>query len=123
MCEGWTKNLALLFRHVLGLALIRGLEFILILGLPTAAVVLLSRQNYIASLILLAGGFFFYLLFLMRVRRAHFPVRANLMALFGLPLFVVLLVRAYLHTNVQGAVTWKGRTYTQSAPKKRQIHL
>ena len=118
MCEGWTKNLALLFRHVLGLALLRGLEFVLIFGLPTVAAVELSRRNWLAGSILLAGGFFFYWLFLVRVRRAHFPMRANLMALFGLPLFITLLVRSYLHANVRGAVTWKGRTYTHSAPQE-----
>jgi glycosyltransferase involved in cell wall biosynthesis len=116
MCEGWTKNLALLFRHPLWLALVRGLEFILILGLPIVAAVLLSQHNQGAGLLLLVSGLFFYLLFLMRVRRAHFAIRANLMALFGLPLFTTLLARSYLHANVRGAVTWKGRTYTQSAP-------
>ncbi len=117
MCEGWTKNLALLFRHPLRLALIRSLEFILILGLPIAAAILLSKHHPI-GLAMLAGAAFFYLFFLVRVWRAHFPMRANLMALLGLPLFVILLMRSYLHTNVQGAVTWKGRTYTQSAPKE-----
>ncbi len=117
MCEGWTKNLALLFRHPLKLALIRGLEFILILVLPVAAAALLLK-GHPTGLVMLAGGFFFYLLFLVRVRRAHFPMRANLMALFGLPLFVILLVRSYFHSNVRGAVTWKGRTYAHSAPQE-----
>jgi glycosyltransferase involved in cell wall biosynthesis len=118
MCEGWTKNLVLLFRHTLWLALIRSLEFILILGLPVVAAVRLSRHHP-TELVLLSGAVFFYLLFLIRIRRAHFPTRANLMALFGLPLFVVLLVRSWLHANVRGAVTWKGRTYAHSAPKEK----
>ncbi len=118
MCEGWTKNLALLFPHVLRLALIRILELVLILGLTISAAVELSHQNWFAGLILLAISGFFYVIFLLRVRRAHFPVRANLMALFGLPIFSSLLVRSYLHANVRGAVTWKGRTYAHSAPQE-----
>ncbi len=117
LCEGWTKNLALLFGHPLRLALIRSLEFILILVLPVAAAILLLK-GHPTGLVMLAGAVFFYLLFLARVRRAHFPTRANLMALFGLPLFVILLVRSYLHSNVRGAVTWKGRTYAHSAPQE-----
>jgi hypothetical protein len=117
MCEGWTKNLSLLFQHPLWLALIRSLEFILIVGLPVVAAVRLSGHPS-AGLVMLAGAVFFYLLFQIRIRRAHFPTRANLMALFGLPLFVILLVRSYFHANVRGAVTWKGRTYAHSAPKE-----
>jgi len=119
MYEGWTKNLALLFRHPLALALIRGLEFILILGSPITATILLVRHNDPTGLILLASGLLLYLLFLLRVRRAHFPMRANLMALFGLPLFAAFLTRSYLYASVRGEVTWKGRTYTHSAPKER----
>jgi len=117
MCEGWTKNLALLFRHPFRLALIRSLEFILIVGLPIAAAILLSKHHP-TGLVILAVAVFFYLIFLARVRRAHFPMRANLMALLGLPLFVMLLARSYLHANVRGAVTWKGRTYAHSAPQE-----
>ncbi len=69
MCEGWTKNLALLFPHPLRLAFYR-----------------------------------------------HFPMKDNLAAFFGLPLFVWLLWRSWLHSNVRRAVTWKGRTYPHLEP-------
>ncbi|MGE5322603.1 MAG: hypothetical protein ACM3SW_07065, partial [Actinomycetota bacterium] len=56
-----------------------------------------------------------YALFLLRIRRAHFPWTANILSFFGLPLFASLLVRSWLHSRVRGAVTWKGREYPKNA--------
>lgn len=81
MWDGWTKNLALLFRRPLAFAILA------------------------------------YLSFISRIRQAHFPWKANLMAFIGLPIFVSLLVRSHIHSNVRGELTWKGRKYAQSAPK------
>ena len=51
-----------------------------------------------------------YVFFLARIRRAHFFWDANILSLFGLPLFSYLLLRsAKAHAN--GSVPWKGRTY------------
>jgi Glycosyl transferase family 21 len=117
MREGWTKNLALLFRHPLALSTIRSLEFLAItLSLPIALVAL-GNGDRVVGWGGIAVAVFFYLLFLSRVRRAHFPWAANLLSLFGLPLFVSLLLRSYLHSHRRGEVTWKGRTYKQSAPQ------
>lgn len=115
MVEGWTKNLALLFRHPLRLAMVRALEFgIISAGICGGALLVRWRHPRLAFVCLLLG-LMFYFKFFVRILAAHFPWKANLLALFGLPLFSWLLLRSYLHANVRGAVTWKGRTYTHSA--------
>jgi len=116
MCEGWTKNLALLFPHPLRLAFYRGLEFAVIAGTLLSSAVLLYDQYYAA-----AGAFFGFcilrcMFFVTRISKAHFPMKDNLAAFFGLPLFVWLLWRSWLHSNVRRAVTWKGRTYPHLEP-------
>jgi glycosyltransferase involved in cell wall biosynthesis len=116
MCEGWSKNLALLFRRPLSLAALRGLEFAAIAGLLIAAPICIARGDFTIGLAALAVCAGIYSLFLRRLRHAHFPAAANLIAFFGLPFFSGLLVRSWLHAKVQGAVTWKGRTYRHSAP-------
>lgn len=117
MCQGWTKNLALLFRRPLKLAALRGLEFLAIAGLAGATVVTLIRREYPAGFASLAVGTLLGWWVGRRIRRAHFPATANLMSFFGLPLFSWLLLRS-LHSRVHGAVTWKGRTYPYSASEK-----
>jgi hypothetical protein len=119
MSEGWTKNLALLFPHPLALATLRASEFSAVMLLLGAAAITLAGHNPGAALLMFALGFLFYLTFLLRIRRAHFPWPANLMAFLGLPFFVSLLLRSYLNSRWLGEVTWKGRKYRQSAPKKR----
>lgn len=108
--EGWTKNLALLFESPLRLALLRGSEFIVIVGGAAVTAVAVGRQHVTAAVV--AGGIAgaSYLLFLRRIRRAHFAWDANLLALLGLPVFVSLLLASAL-SHKQGSVTWKGRTY------------
>ena len=119
MWEGWTKNLALLFPHPLLLAFKRGLEFVAIVGFPIAEVALIMRRATLLQPTPIILGLMFYILFLTRIRRAHFPGTDNLLALFGLPLFVSLLLRSYIHTRIRGAVNWKGRRYAQkSAPNQ-----
>lgn len=118
MWEGWTKNLTLLFRNPLILATKRGLEFLIIVGALSGSIILLALQRLFPGLVLLAIGLFFYLIFLFRIRKAHFPWIANVLSLFGLPFFVLLLLRSFIHSNMRGEVTWKGRKYSQSAPKK-----
>jgi glycosyltransferase involved in cell wall biosynthesis len=117
MWDGWTKNLALLFRRPLPLAALRAVEFLVIVVLAATGLSLMARNGFRSGSAILALGAIFYLIFLLRIRRAHFPWRANLMSFLGLPLFVSLLVRSYIHSNVRGELTWKGRTYRQSAPE------
>jgi glycosyltransferase involved in cell wall biosynthesis len=118
MWEGWTKNLVLLFRHPLRLVAWRSLEFVGI-ALPAAVALLgLANEGSFVGWVGLAVAVFFYLIFLARVRKAHFPWPANLFSFFGLPVYVSLLLRSYIHFHGRGAVTWKGRTYRSSAPQR-----
>jgi glycosyltransferase involved in cell wall biosynthesis len=117
MWEGWTKNLALLFRRPMFLAVLRGFEFLAItisLVAGPALIYLGDPRDAFFSLIFAALA---YANFLSRIQQAHFPWKANLMAFIGLPFFVSLLVRSHIHSNVRGELTWKGRKYSQSAPQ------
>jgi molybdopterin-guanine dinucleotide biosynthesis protein A len=108
--EGWTKNLALLFRSSGALALRRLTEFVLIAGGFMAAIAA-GLQGHIkpamAAAILAAVVYGF---FLKRILKAHFSWDANALSLLGLPLFSCLLRRSRASYR-QGSVRWKGRTY------------
>jgi hypothetical protein len=117
MWEGWSKGLAILFRRPVLLATRRAFEFgAITLGLG-AGVGLMALHHYPGGALLFAMGVLFYLVFVFRIQRAHFPWKANLMSLWGLPIYVSLLLRSHLHFNRRGELTWKGRKYSQSAPK------
>ena len=116
MKEGWTKNLALLFRHPVVLALLRSAEFVLILANLVIAIWagVSGRSNLALQTSLLAiilGGWFG-----MRVRKAHFPAVSNLFAILGLPLFSSFLFRS-IRSHQCRAVTWKGRKYGSISTK------
>jgi hypothetical protein len=116
MIEGWTKNLALLFDHPVGLAALRMLEFVVITGFLLSAVILATQHDGRAAGACAVIGGAVYLIFLVRIRRAHFPWRANLMSILGLPFFALLLLRSTIHSRLRGEVTWKGRRYTHYEP-------
>jgi hypothetical protein len=110
MWEGWTKNLALLFPHPRGLALERLAEFVVIVGGLLLAIWQFADGEKIAGAaeaivsIVLTG-------FLMRrIRRAHFDWLSNVLAIFGLPLFAILLLNSDI-SHKRGTVKWKGREY------------
>ena len=117
MWEGWSKGLAILFRRPLLLAAKRALDFIAIALLLGIGLIMTARNHFESATVLFAITAFFYLIFLFRIMQAHFPWKANLMAFIGLPIYVSLLLRSNLHFNRRGELTWKGRTYSQSAPK------
>jgi GT2 family glycosyltransferase len=109
--EGWTKNLALLFRSPLALALWRAAEFLLLIGSLFLTAVSLARPGVSATTLAICGAAIaIWGLFFRRIRGAHFAWDANLLAPFGLPLFVYLLLRSKIHHR-QGQVAWKGRIY------------
>ena len=109
--EGWTKNLALLFLSPKRLAALRAIEFVLILSSFAITIASAIRGRWQPAVITVVLCGIVYALFLTRIRRAHFSWDANLLALFGLPLFSYLLLRsARAHAN--GSVPWKGRTYS-----------
>jgi glycosyltransferase involved in cell wall biosynthesis len=109
--EGWTKNLALLFSSPVRLAVLRAREFALIVSSFAIAIASGTRGRWRLVAITASLCLILYAVFLKRIRHAHFSWDANLLALFGLPLFSYLLLRsARAHAN--GSVQWKGRTYS-----------
>jgi glycosyltransferase involved in cell wall biosynthesis len=118
MVEGWTKNLALLFRHSLWLATLRAIEFSAIVGCVVGSAFMLLQKNYYVGLGIAAAGALILVFFARRIRHAHFPPSANLMSFFGLPLFSWLLLRSWRRSRKGGAVTWKGRTYAYSVTER-----
>jgi glycosyltransferase involved in cell wall biosynthesis len=109
MIEGWTKNLALLFPHALQLAAWRTLDILLLL-LPVLLFALphLLFWQRIAIMLLWARTL---LRFYSRVARSNFSFTNCTLAVFGLPLLVVLLARSWMKHRVFREVGWKGREY------------
>jgi hypothetical protein len=108
--EGWTKNLVLLFPSPVHLAVLRLLEFLLIVG-AVAGTIAAIADGGMKTLIL--TGFLAVIListFFRRIRRAHFSSDANLLAILGLPVFSYLLLRSRIFYR-KGQITWKGRQY------------
>ena len=110
--EGWTKNLALLFPSPVRLAALRTLELVLIIASFTISIVSALRGHRQPAVVTGILGLILYGLFLARIRRAHFSWDANILALFGLPLFSYLLLRSK-SVHAKGTVTWKGRKYSE----------
>jgi glycosyltransferase involved in cell wall biosynthesis len=110
--EGWTKNLALLFPSPALLAMWRGVEFILVIGFLALVALAVHNLDYAHAILYAAVP----LVTFTRIRRAHFPWDANILALFGLPLFSYLLLRSR-RAHAQGSVSWKGRTYSDNASR------
>ncbi len=107
MVEGWTKNLALLFPHAVSLAFWRLLD----LGLCLLPLVLLLFPYLIwwqkgAIWLLWARTL---LRFYRRVARSNFSFVNCALSVFGLPLFLYLLIMSWMSHRVFRRVTWKGR--------------
>ena len=115
--EGWTKNLALLFPSPRRLAVLRMLEFTLIVAGFASAIVCALRARSQPAVISGSIGAILYVMFLARIRRAHFSWDANSLALFGLPLFSYLLLRS-VRFHQHGNIAWKGRKYSGSLSKE-----
>jgi hypothetical protein len=109
--EGWTKNLALLFPHPRTLALTRALEFLLIVGFAAVAVWMAALHRPAATMIFAACSLILSSFFHRRIRRAHFDSTSNRVAIFGLPLFAILLLNSDI-SHKRGSVNWKGRHYS-----------
>ncbi|MGC2193888.1 MAG: glycosyltransferase family 2 protein [Terriglobales bacterium] len=110
LLEGWTKNLVLLFPNSGRLALIRGLEFAVLLGGYAFALFayLAAAPRFAIAASALTSVVLIFLV--QRIRKAQFSWDANLLAILGLPLFSCLLLRSKLF-HERGQVSWKGRTY------------
>jgi len=109
--EGWTKNLVLLFPSPARLATLRVIEFLLILGSATVAVVATSQGNYRPGALAAILAVIVITAFFRRIRKAHFSWTSNALALFGLPIFSYLLLSSR-RAHQKGTVVWKERTYS-----------
>jgi len=107
--EGWTKNLALLFPSPGKLLARRVSEFAGIAGGIFVAIAASANRHWSIAAVagVISGGL--YGVFFKRIRKAHFSCDANLLAIFGLPIFAYLLLRSKPYAK--GEVTWKGRRY------------
>jgi len=106
MKEGWTKNLALLFKHPAG----RALVFLMFWALSWVAFVLgfaAIESAYWKVAVYVLPVFFLY----GRIARGKFSSASNLIAIvYGIPIAASLLLKsASLHRR--GGVMWKGRVY------------
>jgi glycosyltransferase involved in cell wall biosynthesis len=110
MIEGWTKNLALLFPKPVALALWRMLDLLLFFGLPAVALGLYWLQPWQRTVIFLLWIRTLWR-FYSRVARSNFPWFDVAISIFGVPLFVYLLLRSVVHHHIKKSVLWKGRTY------------
>jgi cellulose synthase/poly-beta-1,6-N-acetylglucosamine synthase-like glycosyltransferase len=108
--EGWRKNLALLFPHPRRLAVIRLLEFAIFLVCVTFAVANWESKKLVSATIATVPLIAFLVPFENRIRRAHFDWLSNSLAIFGLPLFAILLLNSDT-SHKRGSVRWKGREY------------
>jgi Glycosyl transferase family 2 len=108
--EGWTKNLALLFPSPLRLAVVRLMEFGLIVGSGVVAGRLGAKDRAGAAIAMGLLCVVLYGLFLKRIRKAHFSWLSDVLAVVGLPLFSYLLLRSKV-AHREGKVSWKGRGY------------
>jgi glycosyltransferase involved in cell wall biosynthesis len=110
MIEGWTKNLALLLPKPISLALWRTLDLLLFFGLPALALGLywlLPWQRWVILLLWVRTLWRFY----SRVARSSFPGWDLAVSIFGVPLFVYLLIKSVIQHRIKKTVTWKGRSY------------
>jgi hypothetical protein len=110
MWEGWTKNLALLFPNARRLAVRCVIEFVVIVAAAVFALVAGFLGEMVPAVIAAAVAVFWFYLFWKRIQAAHFDPLSNLLALFGLPLFAVLLWNSDI-SHRKGLVRWKGREY------------
>jgi hypothetical protein len=114
MVEGWTKNLSLLFPLPLLLGLMRLLDFGLILGIPLLLwllphiILMVNMQKYALLLVWLWVLFRYF----RRVARSNFSAVDCVLSIAGLPPFILLLARSWMHLKLRRRVSWKGREYS-----------
>ncbi len=116
MCEGWTKNLALLFGNILITAAWKMLDIMLLAGLPVLAwyfpgPLSASMPWITARLVILLIWLRTLWRFYRRVAKSNFPFSDYVLSVFGLPLFVWLLWKSWFDHTVTKRVVWKGREY------------
>src|SRR5271167_3925017 len=119
MWEGSTKNLALLFPNARGLAIRRATEFLVIVVAAAFAIVAALQDEKLALVVAAVVTVQWLYLFWKRIRLAHFDWLSNVLSLFGLPLFALLLWNSYI-SRKRGLVRWKGREYSVAKATKAE---
>jgi len=122
LVEGWTKNLALLFRSPARLALMRLTEFLAMLCALTLLALMPIRGDVQLAGAAAVAFAVIYLNFMRRIVKAHAGAASSALAFFGLPIFSYLLLRSKLYYKWRRSVTWKGRSYSTatSTPQKER---
>ena len=120
LVEGWTKNLALLFKAPARLAIMRLVEFVAILGALVLLALALTYGEIRLAPAAATGFTLIYLNFLVRIRKAHAGAGSSVLAVFGLPIFSYLLLRSKLYYKWRRSVTWKGRRYSTETPSSEK---
>jgi glycosyltransferase involved in cell wall biosynthesis len=111
MFEGWNKNLALLFPNPIRLAFWRLAElYAILIGAMVGSTALLTGKWWLGG-IATAVAVALYARFLLRIRKAHFGFVADLLAIFGLEIFAILLLNSAIYYRLGRPVSWRGRSY------------
>ena len=128
--SGWIRNLALLFPNTRELARKRSNEFLWLffsLLLSLLATVSHSSHRGASDWVVTVALVFLWLftlsnfaVFYSRVARAHFPLGATLLSVFGLPSFAKLL-RQSAKAYEEGTVTWRGRACAAAGAESQAI--
>ena len=100
------------------LAITRVLEFAAIVSCALLAVVKFAKGENVAAVIAAALGVLFLASCLQRIRKAHFDWLSSMLAIFGLPLFAILLLNSDI-SHRRGLIRWKGRCYGNVAEHDR----
>ncbi len=113
MCEGWKKNLALLFPDALTRGFWKMFQTVLIFGLPVFAIWLYLTVARV-ELIWAVGLWWAWRVGMhySRVSKANFSPSDTLLSPLALPLFSWLLIDSWMRKNTHRQVTWKGRGYS-----------
>lgn len=110
LITGWTKNLAGLFPGALGLAAVRLLESLLLLGGPLAMLALWAGHRWLWGALAAVATVICYLGLVRRLRIAGWNMVESPWSVLGVPLLAYLLLRSYFMYRVRKKVTWKGRS-------------
>lgn len=117
LCEGWTKNLAILFVHPGRLALWRFLEFAVFVASIAMFGLAISAHDFRCAPLYLVSPALTWI----RISRAHFSWDATLLAPIGLPIFSYLLLRSQ-RSHRAGKVSWKGRMYASETDSVNKLN-
>ncbi len=113
LCEGWTKNLAILFPRPGWLAT----KTVGLWALPCAALALLGATAEWWWMVLFVVSIMYSTT---RLRRANFDWTMEVLgALFGMPMFAYLILRSK-RAHANGSISWKGRKYSENQSRTPQ---